>query len=142
MNYLCALQRKSNGRWDYSRNSVPCGYCRRYVPIPEDGKVVPIEIASAENARMLPLIGNFHVDGHATKEEACECYKRYLLDTRLRLRPEEPADASQQNRYEVCRKFTACHASVGPYRMFMLCPEHQTREHVASLLKVGESWES
>lgn len=142
MNYLSARQRRDNGRWDYTYNGCPWGYCRAYSPIPEDGKIMPPEIARRENEKMAPLIGKFHDDGHATEEEACECYKQYLLDTRLHLITEEPASASSQHRCEVCKKFTACHASVGPYRMFTLCPEHQTREQVEKLLKVGESWES
>lgn len=103
---------------------------------------MPVEVARPWNEKMEPLKGKFHTDGHATEEEACECYKQYLLDTSLRLMTEEPENARQQNRCQVCRKFTACYAQVGPYRLFMLCPEHNTRENVAALLKVGESWES
>lgn len=142
MNHLCAKQRKDDGRWDYTINGRPWGYCKNYVPIPEDGKILTIESAKCENKKMAPLAGKFHQDGHATEVEACECYKNYILDTRLRLQPQEPENASQQDRCEVCRKFTACHATVGPYRMFTLCPEHQTREAVEKLLRVGESWES
>ena len=142
MNYLAPRQRKADGRWDYTYNGVPWGYCREYTPLKDDGSILPAEIAKRENEKMQPLIGNFHSDGHATEDEACDCYKRYLLDTALRLCPEEPADANQQSRCEVCKKFTACYAQVGAYRLFHLCPEHQTREEVAKLLSVGESWES
>ena len=142
MNHLCALQRKADGRWDYTYNGVPWGYCCEYKPLKEDGTILPAEMARQENEKMEALRGKFHSDGHATEEEACECFKQYLLDTHLRLRTEEPDNASQQGKCEVCRKWTACHAQVGAYRMFQLCPEHQTREAVASLFKVGESWES
>lgn len=142
MNHLCSMQRRDNGRFDYTYNGVAYGYCRPYEPIPEDGRIMPAEVAQRENEKMKPFIGNFHDDGHATAEEACECYKRYLLDTRLHLVAEEPVNASSQHKCEVCGKFTACNATVGPYRLFTLCLEHQTREQVEKLLKVGESWES
>jgi len=142
MNHKCALQRKSDGRWDYTINGRPTGYCCEYQPIKEDAGYMSAEMIREYNAKMELLKGNFHIDGHATKEDACECYKRYLLGTALRLQPTEPDNASQQNRCQACKKFTACHAMVGPYRMFTLCPEHQTREEVEKLLTVGESWES
>lgn len=141
MNHSCAMQRK-DGRWVYTRNGRPWGYCQEYAQIPADAKYLPAKMIAEHNAKMEPLKAKFHTDGHATEEEACECYKRFLLDTQLRLAKSEPENASQQNRCRVCGKFTACYATVGPYRMFILCPEHQTRECVASLLKVGESWES
>jgi len=141
MNHNCARQR-TDGRWDYTRNSRPWGYCREHRPIPEDAKWIPAEIAKRENEKMAALADNFHTTGHATEEEACECYKKYLLDTQLELQTEEPANASQQHRCQVCKKFTACHAQCGAYRLFTLCPEHQTREEVEKLLEVGESWDS
>lgn len=142
MNHLTARQRPSDSRWDYTWNGRPTGYCHEYVPLKEDGQILPAEIAKRENAKMEALKDKFHSTGHATEQEACDCYKQHLLDTNLRLTPEEPANASQQNRCQVCQKFTACHASVGPYQLFVLCPEHQTRECIESLLKIGQSWES
>ena len=142
MRHSSALKRVSDGRWDYTTNGHPTGYCCEYRPLQEEGGVFSPEMAKAHNQRMLPLVGNFHADGHETEQEACECYKKYMLDTSLHLTPEEPANASQQNRCKVCGKFTACCAFVGAYNMFVLCPEHQTRECVESLYSVGESWES
>lgn len=141
MNYLCARQRQ-DGRWDYTRNGLPTGYCRKHVPIPEDGNILSVEFAKKENQKMDLLKDNFHTDGHASKEEACECQKKYQLDAHLRLEKEEPSDASQQFRCQICKNWTACHAWVGAYRVFCLCPEHQTRECLESLFQVGESWES
>ena len=142
MNHLGPLKRVSDGRWDYTRNGRATGYCREYEPLKEDGSLLSPETARNHNERMLPLVGNFHADGHATEQEACDCYKKYMLDTSLRLTPVEPVNASQQNRCKICDKFTACHAYVGAYQLFVLCPEHQTREHVEAILTVGESWES
>lgn len=142
MNRFVALQRKSDSRWDYTRNGHPTGYCRAYEPFKEDGSVYPADMARQWNEQMTPLIGNFHSGGHATEDEACDCFKKYTLDTSLRLMPQEPENASQQNRCKICNKFTACHATVGGHGVFTLCPEHQTRECVESIYKVGESWES
>lgn len=142
MNHLCARQRQSDNRWDYTYNGVAWGYCREYEPLAEDGRVISAEMAEQHNAQMEPLIGNFHADGHATEKEACDCYKRYMLDTALRLQTEEPANASQQNKCRICQKWTACHAGVGPYFLVTLCPEHQTRESVESVYEVGENWQS
>lgn len=139
MNHKCALQR-ADGRWDYTCNRRATGYCCEYQPLKENDLVLPAQIAREENEKMEPLKHKFHTTGHATEEEARECYKQYLLDTRLRLMTEEPENANQQNRCQVCKKFTACYAQVGPYSLFVLCPEHNTRECVESLLKVGESW--
>jgi len=141
MSHLCARQRRSDNRWDYTRNGYPTGYCQEYRPIPLDS-FLGERIAKAHNEKMEPLRCNFHSDGHATEEEACECYKRYMLDTQLSLRTSEPENAQQAFRCKVCNAWTSCVASVGAYQIFFLCPEHQTRECVESLYSVGESWES
>lgn len=141
MNHKCALQRKSDARWDYTINGHPTGYCCAYEPLKEC-TYFSKEVVEAENAKMEPFIGNFHTDGHSTKEEACECYKRYMLDTQLRLPAKEPEKASQAQKCQVCQTWTACIAMVGSYSMFFLCPEHCTRENVEKLYRVGESWES
>lgn len=142
MRHLSALKRVSDGRWDYTTNGHPTGYCREYAPIKEYGSGVNPEAARGYNQNMLPFVKNFHTDGHETEQEACDCYRKYILDTSLRLTPEEPVNASQQTRCRICNKFTACHSYVGAYNLFVLCPEHQTRECVESLYSVGESWES
>lgn len=140
MNHLTALQR-TDGRWDYTRNRRPVGYCQSYHPLDESGIISP-EMAKSENERMKPFEGKFHDTGHATKEEACDCYKEFLLDTHAYFPAKEPESASQQFKCQICGAWTACMAQVGPYRIFQVCPAHCTREHVATLLTVGESWES
>jgi hypothetical protein len=142
MNHKCARKRQSDGRWDYTYNGGPWGYCREYRPLAEDGRIIPAGVSRYENEKMDSLKGKFHTDGHATEQEACDCFKQYQLDTALRLQAAEPENASQQHKCQICRKWTACHAQVGAYQLFVLCPEHQTRECVESLFSVGESWES
>lgn len=140
MNHLCAYKWPDTNRWEYCRNGVPTGYCREYKPL--GGPMISPALAEKENEKMEPLRGNFHTDGHATKEEAEECYARYLLDTSLRLQTTEPDDAEHQEKCEICGAWTTCFARVGAYRAFVLCPAHQTKEAVRSLFRVGERWES
>lgn len=142
MNHLVARQRKSDGRWDYTYNGVAWGYCREYDPIPENVGWMSAEEVRKHNEKTAVFKDKHHDCGHATREEAEACYKQYMLDQHLRLQPTEPENANQQFRCKVCKKFTACHAFVGAYQIFDLCPEHQTREEVEKLFAVGESWES
>lgn len=140
MRHYSARQRVGDQRWDYCCGSHPTGYCHAYKPISETDGLG--EWAKRANEQLAPLAANFHDTGHATEAEAQACYKKYMLDTSLRLTPKEPENARQLNRCQVCNTFTACHAYVGAYQIFTLCPEHQTRETVESLYEVGESWES
>lgn len=141
MRHYVASQRVSDQRWDYTCNRHPTGYCCEYRPISLDG-IIGEHLARRHNEQMEPLKDNFHTTGHATRKEAEDCYKKYLLDTQLSLLTSEPPNAQQQHKCMVCGTWTACFAHVGTYRLFVLCPEHQTREAVESLLEVGESWES
>lgn len=143
MNHLAPRQRRTDGRWDYTLNARPWGYCRAYEPIPEEeGGSVPLHWAREWNAKLEPLRGKFHTDGHATSEEACRCYAEYLLDTHAHYYAQEPPNATQQRKCQVCGAWTACTAQVGAYHYFTLCPAHCNREAVAELLEIGESWES
>lgn len=77
--------------------------------------------------------------GHETQEDAELCYKAYLLDNELLLNRKI---SNQMLRCRVCKKYTDGYARVGEYHMYVLCEEHMTREHVANLFQVYESWES
>lgn len=142
MNHLAPRQRRTDGRWDYTMNGHPWGYCRAYEPIPVEGGAVPPQWAQEWNAKIEPLRDKFHTDGHATRQEACDCYARYLLDTHAFYCDQEPENARQQQKCQVCGAWTACSAQVGGYHYFILCPTHCNRECVAGLLEIGESWES
>lgn len=78
-------------------------------------------------------------EGHATEQEARECYKRYVLDHRLSLDPR--LDATSQHKCKVCGAWTTGMALVDEHAMFSLCDEHRTREHVAELYEApSEIW--
>lgn len=70
--------------------------------------------------------------GHATKEEAEECYRQYLLDNHIRLRSFELEGG--QEYCAVCGKLTNLVAEVATVTQYVLCEEHQTKENVAKLL--------
>ena len=125
MNYYQANQRRSDSRWDYTRNQYPTGYCCEYREI--NPKVIPI--SEAEQKRYHDTAHKHHTDGHATEEEACECYRGYLLDHRLSLGRTQ----SSQDKCKICSEWTQNFAEVGN-RLFVLCSEHNNRESVEALL--------
>lgn len=141
MNYLCAKQRVEDQRWDYTRNGRACGYCHEFLPFTECSWCTA-EQAEELNAKELPFLSKYHTDGHTAAEEACACYKEYLLDHELRLKTQESENAKAQYRCQKCGVWTTCVSTVGAYRLFTLCPEHATRDNVADLFSVSESWES
>lgn len=128
MNYYKALQREKTGVWDYTctndGRTHATGYCA--------GKYDVIR-----NDTDLPHHENYHADGHATKDEARSCYKKYLLDHQLRF----GTSSVQQNKCEICEAWTQGTAVVDT-QMFYLCDEHRTREVVEGLFEVYESCSS
>lgn len=113
MNYYGARQRKDDGRWNYTCTN--------------DGMTWPVGYCREDG-------------GHETEREACECYKRHLLDNRLTL--DGHAD-DQQRRCVVtgCGQWTSEYANVD-HRAFFLCDEHRTREVVEGLFTVDKSCSS
>jgi hypothetical protein len=100
---------RRDGRWDFTRNGAATGYCRE------------------------------HEEGHATKEEASECYKEYLLDHKLRF----SKMSNQQQRCAVCKEYTEGYAEMDT-SLIVLCDKHRNREEVAKIYKapsfVCSSW--
>lgn len=110
MNYYKASQRKDTKRWDYTCTN--------------DNRTWPIGYCREDG-------------GHETEQEARDCYKRYLLDNRLRL------DGDLEHTQKKC-EFAGCDCWTSRYaevdmRMFSLCDEHRTREVVEKFFSVGES---
>lgn len=131
MNHYAARQRESDKRWDYTcQNGTrihPVGYCA--------GKLVDVmEIPEDEREP-------YHEHGHDTPEAARECYKRYMLDSRLRL-DGKMSDQKRMCEAEGCEEWTQGVARVGPMISFVLCDDHRTRETVETLYSVGDSWSS
>jgi hypothetical protein len=153
MNYYGPRQRQSDGRWDYTcknDNRIwPIGYCRAHRVWTVEDLVLSYsspEYAQREadklNAKYGPLAGKFHTGGHTTADEACRCYREYLLDTDLEFstRP----DPDTQKPCAVCGQWTQ-HAGWlrGGLHVWHLCEKHQTRADVEKLFgSVGEIYSS
>lgn len=131
MNYYEPKQRKTDGRWVYTRNNYPVGYCCEYKEI--DPKLIPISEAEQESYRV--TAHKHHADGHETEKEACECYKKYLLDHRLSLNRKM---SNQQEKCKICGEWTQGFAEID-CQLFVLCGKHNNIESVETLYK-APSW--
>jgi hypothetical protein len=150
MNHYAARQRADDPgkhRWDYTLankrgGTYPIGYCHAFRPFTPETLRMDQEQCDRWNRDEAPFLTKYHDDGHATAEEACACYRTYLLDhhTRLHDPPEKP---DQLHRCAVCDKFTAGAAEVGNSDWWYLCDEHRTHEQVEKLMPaIGECWSS
>lgn len=148
MNHYAAQQREFDGRWDYTitndKHVRPVGYCRGYVEFTaEDGSHMGMTPAQIEeyNNDLRGRKDKYHTGGHETKEEACACYRQYLLDIRLRFVEDDPA-ADTQHKCVECEAWTSGSAEIRE-DCWYLCKEHRTREIAEKLMPpVGESWSS
>lgn len=138
MQHYKALQR-ADGKWDYTvtwkDRSLPVGYCAGWT----DWGIDIAKMHPAANALAVSLKAKYHVHGHETAEDACACYKQYLLDQSLTLGIESDF---AQFKCQVCGEWTMLRASVGRWYHFELCPKHNNRESIETLFTIDESWES
>ena len=136
MNYYTARQR-TDGRWDFTCNGHPWGYCRLYEEF-KKGSVFSDGEVERYNLRYGKFKEKYHTDGHATKEEAGECYKQYLLDHKYR----GGEDSGTQRKCEVCKAWTSRFIEVDCH-IWMLCDEHQNRAEVEKLMEAPDTiWSS
>jgi hypothetical protein len=137
MQHKQALQRSTDGRWDYTSGRTPIGYCHEYSDPMENN---PFNLYWPQD--QIDAVRNnkhkYHTDGHATKEEACDCYKEYTLDHHYHI----GKDSNSQHKCQVCKEWTQNIIHAGMYQIFILCDKHANREEVSKLLEIGESWES
>lgn len=76
---------------------------------------------------------------HATKEEACGCYRKWLLDNRLKL---NCRDNHQQRKCKECGEWTSSYAMCETDIVF-LCDKHMNRETFEKIVPVfDEMWSS
>jgi len=143
MNHYKAVQRKDK-RWDFVRfrdgSGQPWGYCRAFAPFTDKQITewfISTELIKAHNARK----HKYHTSGHSTPQEACACYRQFLLDTALRFRDDEPDRF--MGRCKVCNEYTNGGAEVDHGDLIVLCKAHRTRDYVERLYPpVGEIWSS
>lgn len=135
MNTYQALQRASDGRWDFTCNGHPAGYCRPYREWwLKDGELRTDMLISPQSIEDYKSTEHkHHGDGHATAEEAAACYREYLLDHKLQLMRK---DSGSQRKCKVCGKWTNFWAQCDS-KIWHLCEEHNNREEVAKLLYIS-----
>src|SRR3954467_10556795 len=123
----------STGKWHYTCENDgrvwPVGYCHLVPewiarPLPE-GAQVPLGFVSAghleqERQKYLPFIACYHAEGHSTSEEACECYKRYLLDNRMSFTNLD----DQKLKCKVCGEWTQQVVQISGWELYPLCEAH------------------
>lgn len=139
MNYYGPLQRKDTKRWDYTRtndgDACPVGYCAGWKDKETLIEQLGEEAGNQLHAEREPYQNNFHTNGHVSAEDACECYKQFLLDFCLRL---DKSFTDAQKKCEACGAWTQKFAEV-KMRLFVLCDEHRNRQEIEKRLSIGTS---
>lgn len=150
MNYYEALQRETDKRWDYTQRrdgrTWPIGYCRGWDESPREDLLEQYgedrgEMIHRAQEERRPHQARYHENGHETSEEACECYKSYLLDQHVRLDGAQTVDTQHRCEVDGCDEWTQKLASV-EHRSFHLCDGHRNLETLRELVVVGKSFGS
>ncbi len=131
MNTYRVLQRK-DGRFDFTCENDgliwPVGYCAPYREFWLNTPTSPGKIEEYKRTQH-----KHHGNGHATAQEAADCYREWMLDHRLLLGQES---VNEQRRCEICGKWTNLQASVDT-KIWWLCESHCTREQVEKLYSIS-----
>lgn len=131
MNYLQARQRKSDEKWDFTTmrdgHISPVGYCGGLPNWDGVKGIMPDAVIEEGKKEQAPFLDRYHTHGHATAEEAQECYRRYLLDQRLRMGLKL---SDQQQKCVECSAWTQGLAMIDGSTHLVLCEQHQAREVV------------
>lgn len=127
MNYYEPKQR-NDGKWEYTRNNGPTGYCQKFKPFDKEF-VERFHITETEVEKHNRFADKYHSHGHESFEEACDCYKQYQLDHQLQLNHE---DVNQQRKCAVCGEWTTKFAMLD-CKLWHLCDEHRNREEIEKL---------
>ena len=116
MNYFGARQRESDRRWDFTQK--------------RDGSIWPVGYCSGKSE-----FSGSHEDGHASADEACACYRKYLLETSARF-DEDRAASNTQHRCEApdCTEWTSGVGMVDDTYRWWLCAQHRTHEMLEKLM--------
>lgn len=136
MNYYQPRKRESDGRYDFTclndGKTWAVGYCTKFREWWKSDSIRGFPVSQKEIDAEILFKDKYHIDGHATYEQAGECYKEYLLDHRLKLGRKM---TDQKLKCEVCGEWTSLFATLGDSEMWTLCQEHNTREEVEKLFE-------
>lgn len=139
MRYYSARERV-DGRWDFTCGNHPTGYCGEFTEWGDKEKQMFGESYAnyiIEDQKKYKFRHKHHTDGHATKEEAQECYKQYLLDNQMHVMNNK----NSQHKCKVCSEWTTQFVTVGESCVMTLCEKHSTREEVEKIYKASsEIW--
>lgn len=142
MNTYCPAQRESDKRWDFirinDRHAYAVGYCAGWREFSGIEGMDPEAIAHFKRQHEMqygPFKVNYHTDGHASREEAVECYRRYQLDTELKLGIE---DTGTMRKCEACGEWTTLSALFVTGQAWTLCAAHNNREEVEKLYQQAD----
>jgi hypothetical protein len=116
--------------------TYPVGYC--VGPIDLDDPDLINSLGGSDSiaygiyrSKVTPFLDEYHLNGHDTKEEACACYKRYLLDNRLVI----DSKLTGKDSCVVCGARTE-YAALLEGMHYVLCNVHRNRDEVSNLMPV------
>ena len=141
MRHYRARERRLDDRWEYTVEvnglSYPVGYCIKLPDLKSEYLIAALgSVRSPAYLYYAKSVadhsGSFHSDGHASKEEACICYRKYILDNRLRI---SVAFARAPAKCQICREQTYLMATVDATR-FILCDQHRNRKQIEVIMPV------
>lgn len=133
------------GPWFYSRMDdkviTPVGYCagwREWTPeqlrMQFDEAMAVMVLRDQEQLRLFKH--KYHTTGHATDQEARDCYKEYMIDNCVTL---DHKLAERRDHCMACSELTDGYAQVGTLATFVLCDNCRNRVEIAKLFKVTET---
>ena len=116
MNYLEARERKDGSGWHFTSMN--------------DGKVHAVGYCGSHAP-------------HATKEEAEECYRVFLVDEAMKRRHRTTDSKHKCQAKDGCSEFTEHFIPVGMFEMLFLCDQHRNRDEVDRLVeRPSQIWTS
>ena len=121
----------------------PVGYCAGWTydtPAPRWMGAGMEEMLRKERERALPFREKFHTNGHRSRDEACGCYRAFLLDLRTTY---DGRFDDRQEKCLACHAWTQGYATVEGTEVFVLCDAHRDRGTLETLYHgIGERWRS
>lgn len=137
MNSYKARQRKDK-KWDYTCKHDgyvwPVGYCADFRAWTEQDEIKYGKNPDAALAESFKH--RHHCEGHGTEEEACECFRQFMLDQRLGFRDDiENPEELHRCKAPGCNEMTSGEGSCD-YSHWWLCKSHRNRETVDKLLPI------